>query len=421
MCVPIRSSIAIAVLLVGLGARPFGEVPSPAVEVTFLDVGQGDAILVRSPEGKTALVDAGPDPGIVAQLRAHGVDTLDLVVATHPHADHIGGMAAVLRAIPVRYYMDDGIPHTTATYLELMRTVRASDITYLRPTARAIRLGSVALEVLPPAAGVAADDLNDASVGLVVRLGSFRALLPGDAQVEELNHFLKLGVPRVAVLKAAHHGGRNGVTPAWLAATKPEVVVISCGRDNPYGHPHPRALRYYESAARSVYRTDRDGDVRVVGLSDGTYTVTTTRVRVVVEDGTSTGGGGTAGETGEAAALDGQAGTAAAGRSVKLWVFANAPGNDHYNLNGEYVVISNIGPEPLSLDGWTLCDAARHCYRFPEGASVASGGEDTLFTGSGRSGGTRFYMGSGRAVWNNGGDVATLSDASGRVMATHVY
>lgn len=267
--------LVLALVLAGPGSPSVAEGLQPAVELTFLDVGQGDAILIRSPEGKTALVDAGPDTGIVAQLRAHGVEALDLVVATHPHADHIGGMSAVLRAIPVRYYMDDGVPHTTATYLELMRTLQASDVTYLRPTPRTIRLGSVALEVLPPPPDATREDLNDASVGLVLRLGSFRALLPGDAQVKELNYFLALGMPRVAVLKAAHHGSRNGVTPAWLAATRPEVVVISCGRDNRYGHPHPWALRYYAAVARSVYRTDRDGEVRVVGYPDGTYAVTT--------------------------------------------------------------------------------------------------------------------------------------------------
>jgi competence protein ComEC len=90
---------------------------------------------------------------------------------------------------------------------------------------------------------------------------------------------MTLGVPRVTVLKAAHHGSRDAVTPAWLSATRPAVVVISCGRDNTYGHPDPWALRYYESVARQVYRTDLDGQVTIVAGDDGTYEVTTARRR----------------------------------------------------------------------------------------------------------------------------------------------
>jgi beta-lactamase superfamily II metal-dependent hydrolase len=161
-------------------------------------------------------------------------------------------MADLLRAIPIRYYMDNGVPHTTATYRRLMETLRASDVTYLQATERAIGLGSVRLRVLPPPAQ--AEEMNDQCVGLVVEYGDFRTLLTGDSQVEELNHFLGLGVPRVTVLKAAHHGSRDGVTPAWLSATRPEVVVISVGRDNPYGHPSPWALRYYATTCSSHSR-----------------------------------------------------------------------------------------------------------------------------------------------------------------------
>lgn len=250
---------------------------APAVQdgnvarLVFLDVRQGDATLVMSPEGKVALVDAGPGPEIVAQLRRLGVDTIDVAVASHADADHIGGMAAVIRAFPVRYYMDNGVPHTTATYRELMRTLRDSDITYLEATARTIGLGSVSLRVLPPPAE--GDTQNNRSVGLVIEFGEFRAILTGDSEVEELNHFLALGVPAVTVLKAAHHGSRDAVSPAWLAATKPGVVVISSGLNNPYGHPDPWALRYYRAVASEVYRTDLNGEVEVTAAPDGRYEI----------------------------------------------------------------------------------------------------------------------------------------------------
>ncbi len=260
-------------------AAPAAAQDSTRVELIFLDVGQGDAIVIRSPEGKVALVDAGPGP-IVSQLRRRGIDSIDIAIASHPHADHIGGMAGVIRSMPVRFYMDNGVPHTTSTYLNLLRTLRASDITYLRATDRTIRLGSVNLTILPPPDE--ANGHNDRSVGLLIEYGEFRALLTGDSEVAELNHFIELGVPYVTVLKAAHHGSRDAVTPAWLSATKPEVVVISLGRDNPYGHPHPWAMRYYRAVAREIYRTDLHGEVTVRGWEDGRVEIVTARGTRVV-------------------------------------------------------------------------------------------------------------------------------------------
>ncbi len=123
---------------------------SSALELIFLDVGQGDAAIIRSPEGKVALVDAGRGVDVLALLRKHGITSIDIAIASHAHADHIGGMESVIRTIPVRYYMDNGLPHTTSTYINLMRVLNASDITYLEATARTISLGSVTLRVLPP-------------------------------------------------------------------------------------------------------------------------------------------------------------------------------------------------------------------------------------------------------------------------------
>jgi beta-lactamase superfamily II metal-dependent hydrolase len=247
-----------------------------AVEITFLDVGQADAILIRSPEGKTALVDAGRGGDIVPLLQRHGVDTIDIAVASHGHSDHIGGMEHVIGEFPVRYYLDNGLPHSTSTYLDLMQTLVDSEITYLRPEARSIELGGVTLRVLPPP-HVNQQSQNYNSLGIIVEYGEFRAMLTGDSEVGELNYFLELGVPDVTLLKAAHHGARDAVTPGWLAATSPEVVVISCGLNNQYGHPDEWALRYYEATASEVYRTDLDGEVTVRGLEDGTYSVATAR------------------------------------------------------------------------------------------------------------------------------------------------
>src|SRR5919106_755319 len=174
------------------------------LELRFLDVGQADAVVIRQ-GGKTALVDAGSGGAIL------------------DHADHIGGMTAVLSGTVVRFYLDNGVPHTTATYQRTIQAVAASGAQYLRPTARTITLGSARLRVLPPPPGLTGDQ-NNSSVGILVEYGQFRALLTGDSELFELGYWLANdSVPRVHVVKAAHHGSWNGTSAAWAQATRPQA------------------------------------------------------------------------------------------------------------------------------------------------------------------------------------------------------
>jgi len=244
------------------------------VDVVFLDVGQGDAVLIRAPEGQTALIDAGPGGDVVSALRRLGVERLDLVVATHPHADHIGGMTEVLRSLPVRYYMDNGEPYTTATYMSVMRTLEdRPEVTYLEAVPRTLQLGSVSLRVLPMPR-YRTPNPNNQSVGLVLEYGAFRAFLSGDSERPELESFVREGaVPDVTLLKAPHHGSDDAVSIPLLEVARPELVVISVGYGNTYGHPSPAALLTYPRYAEQLYRTDLNGQVAVSGYRDGTYEV----------------------------------------------------------------------------------------------------------------------------------------------------
>jgi beta-lactamase superfamily II metal-dependent hydrolase len=241
------------------------------VALTFLDVGQGDAIVIQSPEGNVALIDAGNDAEIVPLLQTMQIEAVDLVIASHVDFDHTGGIASVIRTFPVRYYMDNGMRSTSNSYDNLMWTLQQAEVPYVPAVRQTIEVGSVNLTILPPPGWNRTS--NDESIGVLVEYGEFRALLTGDSQVDELNYFLDLGVPKVTVLKAAHHGARNGVTPRWLDVTRPDVVVISCGANNAYGHPDPWALRFYEAVASEIYRTDLHGHVGIVGQRDGSYEV----------------------------------------------------------------------------------------------------------------------------------------------------
>ena len=247
-----------------------------SVDVTFIDVGQGDAILIRAPGGRIALVDAGESyPG--EQLRARGVEQIDLLVASHPHDDHIGGLYEIVERFPVRAYLDNGTAHDTETYRRLMDAVeRRPSILYLSADPRTIDLGEVSVEVL--AGHPSPRHVNDGSVALVLRYGEFSALLTGDAETGALDYLVATGaVPDVTVLKASHHGSDNGFTEGLLRAARPEVVVISVGARNAFGHPGELALAAYYAAASDVYRTDMDGSVTVRGFRNGRYRIVTER------------------------------------------------------------------------------------------------------------------------------------------------
>ncbi|HET9498463.1 MAG TPA: ComEC/Rec2 family competence protein, partial [Candidatus Limnocylindria bacterium] len=247
------------------------------LHVTVLDIGQGDAILIEAPGGATALVDGGPDPDLTLRQLGQSLPfhrrRIDVLVLTHPHQDHLGGLGEVLRRYDVGLVVDGGRPVETDPHRALLAAA-AREPGARVVAARAgelIRLGEVTLEVVfPDALDVAAPlpegDVNNGSVVLLVRYGAFEALLTGDAEapVEALLEAReKLGP--VEVLKVAHHGSDSGTTAAFLEATRPIVAVVSAGADNSYGHPHRSTLdALAQVPGLRLFRTDLDGNVEVV-------------------------------------------------------------------------------------------------------------------------------------------------------------
>lgn len=257
------------------GPAPVGKVHT----IRFLDVGQGDSALLTTASGKTVLIDAGdrdPNGRILADLRAAGVDKVDLLMASHPHLDHIGGMRVVIDAMPVRLYVDPGTEHTTDTYRDLMLAIEARKIPHqVLRAGKTIKLGDEAtLSVFSPGETLIASARSfENANSLVVRLsiGSFDILFTGDAEPETLEQIIGNGVlsgSTIEVLKVAHHGSRFGTSRAFIDELHPKVAVISVGDGNDYKHPHPETLQILAQDCVRTYRTDRDGIVTV--KTDGT-------------------------------------------------------------------------------------------------------------------------------------------------------
>lgn len=263
---------------------PTADTPAPQfsdvsgrLRAHVLDVGQGDAILIITPEKKTVLVDSGTSRGSEAVLQAlqkYNVEKLDLVVATHPHADHIGGMVKVLDAVPVKNFLDSGQPHPTATYEKMLAAIKAKigKLIVARAGQKFDLDSGVQLLVLGPSSPmlekVSGSDENANSVILKLVYGNFQMLLTGDSEDETEQRLLERGADlRAKVLKVAHHGSNYASTTEFLEKVAPEAAIISCGADNDYGHPAPKTLERLKRVGVKLYRTDLNGEVTVV--SDG--------------------------------------------------------------------------------------------------------------------------------------------------------
>ena len=279
----VRFAVAAGVALsVALAWPAAGPAPSGALEIHFLDVGQGDAIAIRTPADRWILVDAGLredgfDAGerrVLPFLSARGARRVEALILTHPHSDHIGGAPAVMAAIPLGRVIEPGLPAGTDLYLELLDLLERREIAWTRAeTGRTMRVDGVELRFLWPDAGVAdtATDANSASAVVHLRFGDFAALLTGDAPAEVEREILRRegAALRADVLKAGHHGSRTSTSPELLDAARPELVVISAGRRNRYGHPAPEVVRRLGERGIGVARTDLHGTVSVRVEGDG--------------------------------------------------------------------------------------------------------------------------------------------------------
>ncbi len=260
------STFIIACILFLAGLFLSFEKPNVALEAVFFDVGQGDAILVKTCCQKI-LIDGGPDLSLAASLGnylSYWDRTIDYMILTHPHADHVAGLNEVLnryrvkRILLTRAVSDSGAWQAFASALRENHLVE-----YIQqPAARELD-GGVIMKFLYPdwSFKPAGADLNDTSMVVKISYGDFDFLFTGDAGAEVESHLLKENADLESeVIKIAHHGSRSASSPAFLEAVHPRYAIISVGK-NSYGHPHRRVLKRLEELGIQYFRTDEDGDI----------------------------------------------------------------------------------------------------------------------------------------------------------------
>ncbi len=265
---------------------------SGSATVSVLDVDQGQAIAIISPNGHAALIDAGRsqtriEEEIEPYLRTYGVESIAFVILSHPDQDHVGGMPRVLESFRVGSWIDPAIPSTNQTYAETLEIVLEQGLpAQLARQGQRFQLGGqVDIEILWPVNEMIMSgdepDSNENSVVVRVTYAGVDVLIPGDledggelALVEQFGAELQSDI-----LVVGHHGSNSSSTAGFLDAVDCDVAVISVGESNPYGHPHGEVLQRLRFRGVDIYRTDLDGTV-AISISDGSYTISSVETGV---------------------------------------------------------------------------------------------------------------------------------------------
>lgn len=358
--------------------------PNKEMSVHFIDVGQGDSILIQSPEGKNMLIDGGKkekEKDVVNYLRQQGIEKLDYVVATHPDADHIGGLLAVLNSISIKNFIDSGKEHTTETYENMLQLILDKHIPFIVPSVGdTIPLDSD-LEITVLNTGENANDNNEASIVLKVQYEDISFLLTGDADAGVEKRMLSEYDTKSTVLKAGHHGSDTSSSDAFIREVQPEVTILSYGENNMYGHPTPEVVTRLKKVDSDIYSTAEVGNI-VVKTDGRDYTVETDSILKDEESVADT----------------------------PLYISKK-------DVHEEIVGITNQGEEAVNLAGWQLLSVAgNQVYNFPN-MSIDAGETIYITSGPDAKEDASHLKWTTRQMWRNEGDAAQLLNEKGVVMS----
>lgn len=356
------------------------------MRVHFLDVGQGDSIFIESANGKTMLVDGGVKGAgqqVVSYLKELGVNKLDIVVATHPDADHIGGLIPVLQSsIDIGQFYDSGKVHTSQTFEEMLTLIDTKNIPYHVPTTGENIAFDDDLTVKVLNANEHATDNNDASIVLKMVYGNVSFLLTGDAGIALEKDMLQNDV-QATVLKAGHHGSNTSSSEKFIQAVHPEVTILSYGEGNKYGHPHAEVVERLQAVGSKIYAT----------AEAGTVIVSTDGVNYDVQSKEWSGG---------------NISTPPSAASVEII---------SKDLIDEIVGIKNNGSEAVSLKDWQLISIeGNQVFKFPN-VTLQPGKIIYVTSGTNARDGQNYLKWTKKQIWLNDGDAAQLKNAKGELVS----
>lgn len=262
--------LSISLILTGFTSDK-AQVPKPKnLEVYYIDVGQGDSIFIISPEGKTILIDGGEkDSNVTDFLKSRKIKTIDVLIATHPHSDHIGGLVDVVKNYNVKSVYMPNITHTTKAFENLLLAIKEKNLKIkLAYEGVTLPIEGIDAVFVSPQKDIKNDNLNEYSAVLKLTYKDTSFLFTGDAENGSEQRMLSSEQNiKVDVLKVGHHGSKSSTSTTFLNKVNPKYAIISCGAGNKYGHPHDVTIKKLNDKKIKTYRTDKDGTVHAI--SDG--------------------------------------------------------------------------------------------------------------------------------------------------------
>ena len=239
------------------------------------DVGQGDAIFIKSPKGFNILIDGGPNQSVIGYLSkdiSFYSRKIDLLILTHPQADHMTGLLEVVKRYQIKTLWISAAKVDTRIYQDWIKLIEEKNINYrvVYQGEKTIFPDGTKVEILWPKKDMISDDINSYSVVTLVSYGEFDALLTGDA--DKPNQPYTSSESHVEVFKVPHHGSRASINKSFVATILPDVSIISVGKNMQYGHPNPQVIKFLEQTGSKVYRTDKNGTVEIVSDGKSWYT-----------------------------------------------------------------------------------------------------------------------------------------------------
>lgn len=356
------------------------------MRVHFLDVGQGDSIFIESANGKTMLVDGGVKGAgqqVVSYLKELGVNKLDIVVATHPDADHIGGLIPVLQSIDIGQFYDSGKVHTSQTFEEMLTLIDTKNIPYHVPTTGENIAFDDDLIVKVLNANEHATDNNDASIVLKIMYGNVSFLLTGDAGIALEKDMLQNDI-QATVLKAGHHGSNTSSSEKFIQAVHPEVTVLSYGEGNKYGHPHAEVVERLQAVGSKIYATAEAGTV-IVSTDGVNYDV-------------------------HSKEWSGAIASTPPQNAATVEIVSK-------DLVDEIVGIKNNGSEAVSLKDWQLISIeGNQVFQFPN-VTLQPGKIIYVTSGTDAREDQNYLKWTKKQIWLNDGDAAQLKNAKGELVS----
>ncbi|GIN86997.1 hypothetical protein J6TS2_33830 [Heyndrickxia sporothermodurans] len=267
----IKKILLSMLLVLSVFAAPLtGNAATKSMSVHFIDVGQGDSIYIKAPNGENILIDGGKNGNtVVSYLKKQKVKTINVMISTHPDADHMGGLDEVLKAFKVKSIYAPKVSHTTQVYKNFLTAVKKEGVK-IKSAQKGVTvpIKGVSAKFVAPVKTYSKSDLNDWSAVLRLTYGKKSFLFTGDAELKSETDMLKSKQTLKAdVLKVGHHGAKTSTSASFLKAVKPTYAVISVGKGNSYGHPTSTVLNRLKSSKVKVFRTDKQGSI--VAKTDG--------------------------------------------------------------------------------------------------------------------------------------------------------